>query len=143
MILVVLVALGLLVAAASLVAPVGVLELREGREAFRRAVMEGAAQVAVVQTLPTGWIAATVGAPPGTRLLLPSVAIRPGLVVAVEAEAIGSDLWLLGSRAVMADRGGNPIASSRAGWLLRIGIVPPDSVLRARLVRRPWVIGFE
>ena len=143
MTLVALVTLGLLVAAASLLAPVGVVELRQGRDAFRQVAVESAAEAALVQNLGTRWVDSTTGAPPGTRLVLANLIARPGLLVSVSAEAVGSGLWLVSSRSTSADASGVLIAVAERGLLLRVGVSPADTVVRARLVSRPWVTGFE
>lgn len=143
MTLVVMISLSALLAAGSLVVPVAVLELRQGREAFYRAAIEAATEAALAQTISSGWVAATAGATARTRLSFAPVSVRPRLVVTLEAEAIAGDFWLLHGRALIADQAGNPLAAGRAGWVVRVGIFPPDSVLRARLIGRPWVPGFE
>ena len=143
MTLVVMVLLGALMAAGSLVAPVAVLELRQGREVFHRAAIRGATEAAVAQAFPGGWVASAVGAPQRTRLSIPSVAVRPGVIITLEAEAMVADLWLFQGRGSITDGAGSPLAASRTGWLVRVAVFPPDSVPRARLIGRPWVAGFE
>ncbi len=135
--------LAALVSAGALVTGVGVVELRQGREAIHRVVLDGAAEAALVRTLPGGWLASTLGAPSRTAVAVPAVMVRPRLAVALEAEAIGADVWLLHASASMADQSGNRTAAVRAGWLVRVGVFPPDTVLSARVIRRPWLPGFE
>ncbi len=143
MTLVVMVFLGLLVAAGSLVGPVAMVELRQGREAFQRVSLEGASEAALAQAVFGGWVGAAVGAPPRTVVPIPAVVVRSRLVVTLEAEALVADIWLVHGRASLVDQAGNPIAAGRVGWLVRVGVFPPDTVLRARLIGRPWVPGFE
>lgn len=137
------VTLGLLVAAATLLAPVGVVELRQGRDDFRRVVVEAAAEAALVAYLPGRWVDSTVGAPPGVRLVLAPVAVRAGVTTTASAEALGGAIWLLSSRARLTDGNGTAIASSERGFLVKVGPLPPDTVRRATPISRPWVNGFE
>lgn len=143
MTLVALVVLGLIMAAASLLAPVGVVELRQGREAFHQVVMESAVETALVQSVGLRWVDSTVGAPPGVRLSLPSLTVRPRVVARVSAEAVGGGIWVLLARATLVDGSGSDIGVAERGLLLRVGVSPSDTVIRARPTSRPWVTGFE
>ena len=143
MTLVAIVSLGLLVALATLLSPVGIAELRQGREQFRTVVVEAAVSAGIGASLQGSWVDSTVGAPPGVRIVLPPLLVRPSLEVDVVAESVGRGLWLLNAEAFAADRSGTRIAAARRGFLVRVGVSPPDTVLRAKPIRRSWVVGFE
>jgi hypothetical protein len=143
MTLIAIVLVGVLGALSALLAPVSILEVRQGREAFARVQLEGAAEAALVQAAAGGWVAATAGAPPGTNIALPSAAPAPRVSVSLGARALIDDLWLVHGRAIATDLAGGALGARRAGWLFRVGVFPPDTVRTARLIGRPWVPGFE
>jgi hypothetical protein len=141
--LVVMVLLGLLAAAGALVGPVAVAELPQGRESFQRTALEGATEAGLVQALSGPWVLGVRGSPPGTVVPIPSVRTGARLVITLEAEALAGDWWLVHGRGVLLDQAGDSIGARRAGWMVQVGVFPPDTLVRARLTSRPWVAGFE
>ena len=141
--LIVLVALGLLSMAVGLVAPVADHELRQGRGSFRSLTVATAARAGLTELELGAWLGMTSGVPVGGIVTLAASVPRPGMLVERELRRVGPELWFAAALATARDQGGGLLAASRQGLLLRIVIIPPDTIPRAQVSARPWVSGFE
>lgn len=141
MTLVAIVVLGLLAAIANLVAPVGWAELRQGREALRAVSVESAAPVGLLEAGRSNWVDSTLLGP--GPFLVNTRSPTGGLTVVTRAELLNGSVWLLASEARDADQSGGLVARAERGVLVRVGVYPPDTVLSAKPISRPWVVGAE
>jgi hypothetical protein len=140
--LIVLVAIGLLSIAVGLVAPVADHELRQGRGSFRSLSVATAARAGLTELERGSWLVLTAGVPVGGTVMLPPT-VLPRILIERELHRVGAELWFATALATARDRGGGLLAASRQGLLLRVAIIPPDTIPRAQISARPWVGGFE
>ena len=143
MILIALALMASLALVAGLSGPVAAGELGSGRQAFLGVEVRRAARGAMADWVEGPWIDSTLGRTPGEVVAFPDHRSAAGVELTRRAECLAPELWLLEVTAQRRDQAGRPLAAFRAGWLVRTGVPPRDSMRRFRPTSRFSVRGFQ
>jgi hypothetical protein len=118
--------------------PMGLGAARQGRLAGWELAVDEAARGGLADAELGWWTAAATAVPLGGVLTLPPLGVRPRLDVAREARRLSGELWLLTARAELRAAGGDLLARSEQGLLVRLVGAPSPAPPTVRAVVRAW-----
>lgn len=133
-----LVVLWLAIAALGAALPVAIGSVRQGRQAGWALSVVAAARGGLAEAERGAWVGGGGAVPLGTALSLPPLAPRPGVTVVREARRVGADLWVITADARLLSAGGEQLARSEQGLIVRVAAPPGDTVVGVFPIARPW-----